>query len=86
MCKYSIINTPGHSIGSVCILIENFLFSGDTLFYGSIGRTDLPTGNQVEIEQSLKKIKNLDENIIVYPGHGPSTTIKQELSHNHYLR
>ena len=86
LCKYSIINTPGHSIGSVCILIENFLFSGDTLFYGSIGRTDLPTGNQSEIEQSLKKLKKLNENIIVYPGHGPSTTIKQELLHNPYLK
>ena len=86
VCRYSIINTPGHSIGSICILIENFLFSGDTLFCGSIGRTDLPTGNQTEIEQSLKKLTTLNEDIIVYPGHGPSTTIKQELLYNPYLR
>lgn len=85
LCKYSIINTPGHSIGSVCILIDNFLFSGDTLFCGSIGRTDLPTGNQEEIENSLKKLKTLNPDIIVYPGHGPITTIKQELLHNPYL-
>lgn len=86
ICNYSIINTPGHSQGSVCILIDNFLFSGDTLFYGSIGRTDLPGGNQEDIEESLKKLKKLNDNILVYPGHGPQTTIKQEKLINPYLK
>ncbi|MDD2523474.1 MAG: MBL fold metallo-hydrolase [Endomicrobiia bacterium] len=86
-CKYSIIYTPGHTHGSICILMNEFLFSGDTLFCGSIGRTDLPGGgNYQEIIQSLNKLKKLNKKIIVYPGHGPSSTIEQELLNNPFLR
>ena len=73
--NFKVIHTPGHSSGSVCFLIDNILFSGDTLFCDSVGRTDLPGGSYKEIEKSIKeKIFSLDENIIVYPGHGPATT------------
>lgn len=84
-CKYSIIHTPGHSKGSVCILIENILFAGDTIFKDSIGRTDLYGGNYNEILLSLQKIKKLSQDTIIYPGHGPFTTLKEELKNNLYL-
>lgn len=73
-----IIHTPGHTVGSISILIEDALFSGDTLFRGTHGRTDLPTGNEFDMQKSLKKLLNLKEDIIVYPGHGVSTMICDE--------
>lgn len=85
-CMYSVINTPGHTPGSVCILIDDNLFSGDTLFEGSIGRTDFPDSSPSAMKKSLQKIKQLDKKILVYPGHGCSTNIEKELSSNFYLR
>ncbi len=85
-CKYKVIHTPGHSKGSICILIDDILFSGDTVFKYSIGRTDLPGGNYNELIQSLEKIKKLPKDIIVYPGHGPITTLKEELENNPYFK
>ena len=84
-CKYSVIYTPGHSKGSVCILIDNLLFAGDTVFKNSIGRTDLYGGNYDELILSLQKIKKLSQNTIIYPGHGPFTTLKEELKNNMYF-
>lgn len=83
-----VIETPFHTDGSVCFLIksENALFTGDTLFKGSIGRSDLPTGKSKLISQSLKKMTTLDENLNVYPGHGELTTLKNELKNNYYLK
>ena len=84
--KVKCIETPGHTNGSCCYLIENNLFSGDTLFMGSIGRSDLPTGNYIELESSIKnKIYSLDNEINVFPGHGPKTTIGYEKKHNGYI-
>lgn len=84
--KVKCIHTPGHTNGSVCYLIGDKLFTGDTLFYRSIGRTDLPTGSFLELESSIKnKIYTLDENIKVYPGHGPCTTIGFEKKNNGYI-
>jgi len=84
--NFKVIHTPGHSSGSVCFLIDNILFSGDTLFCDSVGRTDLPGGSYKEIEKSIKeKIFSLDENIIVYPGHGPATTLKHEKNYNPFF-
>lgn len=84
--EIKIIHTKGHSKGGVCYLIDNVLFSGDTLFKGSIGRCDLFGGDYKEIEDSIKnKLFILDENIIVYPGHGEKTTIGYEKKYNPYF-
>lgn len=84
--EIQVIHTSGHSKGSVCYLIDNILFSGDTLFQGSIGRCDLWGGSMAEIEKSIKeKLFTLDENIIVYPGHGDKTTIGYEKKYNPYF-
>jgi hydroxyacylglutathione hydrolase len=80
-----IIHTPGHTIGSICIIIENLMFSGDTLFCDTIGRTDFPGGSDIEMRKSLEKIKKLDKNLLVYPGHGRETTLEHELENNPYL-
>lgn len=81
-----IIHTPGHSPGSISILCNNVLFSGDTLFSQSIGRTDFFGGNSNLIQKSIKEsLYTLDENTVVYPGHGPSTTIGFEKENNPYV-
>lgn len=68
---FKIIHTPGHSEGSICLLTEEIVFSGDTLFKNGYGRTDLPGGDQKKMEKSLKKLKSfLEEGTKVYPGHG----------------
>ena len=75
----NVIHTPGHSPGSCCFKIDNYLFSGDTLFNMGIGRTDLWGGSYEKLMQSINdKIFTLDENIVVYPGHGEKTIIKDE--------
>lgn len=78
--KLKIIHTPGHTAGSISVLVEDALFSGDTLFKGSYGRTDFPTGNSIDMMNSIKKLLELPENIIVYPGHEQSTMIGDEKS------
>ena len=84
---FKVISTPLHTNGSVCFLSEkeNALFTGDTLFKGSIGRTDLPKGNERLISSSLKKLLKLDDNLKIYPGHGDETTLKKEKENNIYL-
>ncbi len=81
-----ILETPGHTVGSVCILIGESMFSGDTLFSGSIGRTDLEGGDIRLMRSSLLRIKELTQNCTVYPGHGPRTTLDREKRVNPYLR
>ena len=81
-----IIPTPGHTPGSVCLLCENVLFSGDTLFAGSYGRTDFPGGSSRDMAASLKRLSSLPPETRVLPGHGPSSTIEEELRTNPYLR
>ncbi len=76
--KATIIHTPGHTKGSISISIEDALFSGDTLFKGTVGRTDLPTGSRWELSDSIKKLFKLPNNTIVYPGHGISTILQDE--------
>jgi glyoxylase-like metal-dependent hydrolase (beta-lactamase superfamily II) len=82
----SVLATPGHSPGSLSFLIENSLFCGDLLFKGSVGRTDLPGGSINQLMESLRLIAQLPSDLIIYPGHGPSTTLKEELEDNPYLR
>ena len=85
----SVIHTPGHTEGSVCLYFpaEKLLIAGDTLFAGSIGRTDLPGGSFEKIMQSLhQRVMALPDETIVVPGHGPKTTIADEREGNPYLR
>lgn len=84
--KLTFIHTPGHTKGSMCIKINDILFSGDTLFYLSMGRVDFPGGNMNEMSQSLAKLMTLGDDTIVYPGHGDSTTIGYERTNNPYIR
>lgn len=80
-----VIPTPGHTPGSVCLMVEDTIFSGDTLFAGSCGRTDLPGGNPAEMRSSLKKLAALPGNYHVHSGHGSSTTLDDERKYNPYL-
>lgn len=84
---FKIIRTPGHSPGSVSFYCaeENVLFTGDTLFKGSIGRTDFPGGSMFQIISSLRELAQLPDKTIVYSGHGPQTSIGFELAHNPYM-
>ncbi|MHC4454701.1 MAG: MBL fold metallo-hydrolase [Planctomycetota bacterium] len=82
-----VIHTPGHSPGCVCYLVDNNVFVGDTLFAGSIGRSDLPGGSHETLINSIKeKLFPLGDSTIVYPGHGPLTTIEEEKNHNPFLK
>lgn len=82
----SVIATPGHSPGGICFYNEGILFCGDTLFFNSIGRTDLPGGNhKLLIDVIKKKLLVLPDDTICYPGHGPATTIAQERQYNPFL-
>ena len=74
--------TPGHSKGGVCLLIEDILFTGDTLFNGLIGRVDLPGGDEKSLHNSLKIISKLKTSTVILPGHGSSSTIGNELNNN----
>ena len=87
--ELAVLYTPGHAAGSVCLVShkQKFVISGDVLFRDSIGRTDLPTGNYEVLAESIRsKLFTLDGDYIVYPGHGPETTISYEMSFNQYLR
>lgn len=84
--KLVVIHTPGHSPGSVSFLGEKLLFSGDTLFSGGVGRTDLPGGSWRDLEKSIReRILVLPEDTVVLPGHGPGTTVAEEKSSNPFL-
>lgn len=83
----TIIHTPGHSTGSVCLYLkdENVLFTGDTLFHLSIGRTDLQGGSMMQIIQSLRHLAQLPDNTVILPGHGGQSTIGAELEYNPFM-
>lgn len=83
---FTVIHTPGHSPGSICLLGHGLLFSGDTVFKGSIGRTDLPGGDYRQIARSIReRIVPLPETLRVLPGHGPETTLKRETATNPFF-
>lgn len=86
--EIKVISTPFHTKGSVCYYLESekALFSGDTLFFSTVGRTDLPTGSNRTIASSLAKLKALPEGIKIYPGHGGCTYLDREKKYNSYLK
>ena len=77
-----VLYTPGHTWGSICLLIEDCLFTGDTLLNGRIGRTDLPGGDEQALRESLKTLSKIPKHVRIYPGHGTSSTIGNELKCN----
>ncbi len=81
----TVLETPGHTPGSVCYWGQGILFTGDTLFQGSCGRTDLPGGSGKTLRESLKRLAALEENLTLYPGHGESTDLAGEKRYNPYL-
>ena len=87
IADFTVIATPGHTKGSICLYSEEekVIFTGDTLFQGSIGRTDMPGGSYSAICSSLSRLKTLPDETLVFPGHGPATTIGKEKQGNPYL-
>lgn len=84
--RLDVIHTPGHTQGSICIKFENYLFSGDTLFSKSIGRTDFAGSSSDQLIGSIKKkLFNLDPDTIILPGHGSRTTLREEMQENPFL-
>jgi glyoxylase-like metal-dependent hydrolase (beta-lactamase superfamily II) len=84
--KLEIIHTPGHTPGGICVKCGKALFTGDTLFYQSIGRTDIPMADTNDLLRSIKtKLMVLDDDIFIYPGHGPESTIGEERRNNPFL-
>jgi len=85
--SFQVLHTPGHTSDCICLYGEGIAICGDTLFQGSIGRVDHPTGNmQQEIDSIQQKLMPLPDETVVYPGHGPSTTIGRERRENPYLQ
>ncbi len=80
-----VIHTPGHSLGSICLLGETLVFTGDTLFAGGIGRTDFGGGSDRDMRFSLQKLVGLPDDYVVYPGHGCASTIGEEKRVNPFL-
>lgn len=84
--KLKIIYTPGHTVGSICIVMDKNIFTGDTLFRMSIGRSDFYTGNYDEIMKSIKKLYTYDDDLRVLPGHGSESVLKFEKEHNPFMK
>ena len=84
--RFRVLHTPGHTPGSVCLLAENVLFSGDTLFAGCCGRTDLPGGDPEKMRDSLRRLGGLEGNCTVLPGHEERTELDLERRENPWLR
>ena len=82
---FKVLHTPGHTAGSVCYIAENIIFSGDTLFAGSVGRTDFPTGDFSTLNASLQRLKGLNRDYKIYSGHGNESTLFWEIRTNPYM-
>lgn len=83
--KFQVLHTPGHTPGSSVYIIDDLMFSGDTLFRGDVGRTDFPNGSEELLGLSLRRLRTLNPALKVYPGHGEPTTLAAELQTNPYL-
>lgn len=86
--NYTVLHTPGHSPGSVCLWFpeQKIIFTGDTLFAGTVGRTDLHRSSQIDLLKSLQAFLPLPPETVVYPGHGPATTLRTEIATNPFFR
>lgn len=85
--RLTVLHTPGHTPGGICLKVNNAVFTGDTLFAGSIGRTDFPGASEEQLLQSIRdKLINLADDTIVYPGHGPESTMGREKRTNPFLQ
>lgn len=84
--KFKVMHTPGHTEGSVCYITEDSIFSGDTLFASTVGRTDFPLGSFPTLLSSLNKLKALEKDYNIYPGHNAATTLNSEKKFNEYLQ
>ncbi len=80
--KIKVILTPGHTDGSACFMVDNALFTGDTLFFGSVGRTDFKSGDREQMIKSIKRLFSLEGDYSVYPGHDEFTTLERERKYN----
>ena len=83
---FTVIHTPGHTVGGMCLLCGDTLFSGDTLFAGTCGRTDLPGGDYNTIHRSLMRLAALEGDLKVLPGHGPASSLDLERRYNPYMQ
>lgn len=83
--RIKVLATPGHTCGSCCYLVNNIIFTGDTLMKSSIGRTDFPTGNAGDLAMSIEKLTGLDGNYKIYPGHMEITDLEHERNNNYYF-
>jgi glyoxylase-like metal-dependent hydrolase (beta-lactamase superfamily II) len=85
--RLEIIHTPGHTAGSICIKVDDIVFTGDTLFLGGVGRTDFPGSSEKDLFRSIReKLLVLGDSTIIYPGHGPESTIGKERERNPFLQ
>ena len=84
--EFRVLHTPGHTPGSVCLMVENALFTGDTLFANSCGRTDLPGGSSERLRRSLLRLAHLEGHYYIYPGHGCCSILENEKRYNPYLK
>lgn len=84
--SFRVMHTPGHTHGGICYIADDVMFSGDTLFAGSIGRTDFPGSDWDEMSHSLALLKNLQKDYTVYPGHGEATTLEREKRTNPFMQ
>lgn len=82
---FNVLHTPGHSPGGICLYGEGVVFTGDTLFHGSVGRTDFHGGDMAKLKESFKRLLNLPEDTTVLSGHGPETTIRREKRENFFI-
>lgn len=83
--RFMVLHTPGHSPGSICLYGEGILITGDTIFAGSVGRTDLYGGDINQLKKSFKRLIELPDNTIILPGHGPESTIMKEKNDNFFM-
>ncbi len=82
--KFSVLHTPGHSPGGICLYGEGILITGDTIFKGSVGRTDFPGGSMEELKKSFRRLLDLPEDTRIYSGHGPETSVGMEKKTNFF--